>query len=167
MKRFWSRALAGVLVLSALGGCDLAPGKPFSWKSTVNTEFIIPSGDRLNFAYYQFGEAFQIGSGTLRGKMQINVPGSVIGTVPRQIGLDFDQFGQQGQTPITSYRLTAPLKMRPLGNGYQLTYKFTDRSVPAFNLAQFDYIRVGVQPDGGSIGKGWQVYGAYAFTPHK
>ena len=154
-----------LLLSVVLGGCDLEAGKPFSWKSTINTEFDIPSGSRFAFGSYQFGSDFQIGSGSFTGKMQTVVPRAQVGTVPQRIGLSFQQYDSAMLNMKASYDLIAPLKMRPSGAGYKLTYKFNDGTFPALSFAPFDVVQMNIQPIGGTIGTGWRVVGAYTLTP--
>jgi hypothetical protein len=167
MNRVHLCIVAAALVVSS--ACKLAPGKPFTWKSTVSTEFTVSDNQQLTLFTYQFGAPFQIGASAFKGKLQITVPRAEIASVPKQMDLSFVEFqgGSHGTTPVAAYTLSAALKMKPIGSDYRVSYTFNDRSVPAFDFTPIDYLEVDLKPSGGAIGPGWQVFGAYAVVPNK
>lgn len=151
-------------LLTVLAGCRF--DKPFTWKSTVETEFDVPANDHFVVGAYQFGAPFELGMGTIGGKLTTRVTKAQVGTVPQSLDWTMTWYDPTRTTVLGTYTMTAPLKMRPHGgSSYDLSYVYKPTQFAGFNIGANDYLQMELNPVGGTIGTGWKVGVGYTFKP--
>lgn len=167
MRSRWSvpmvAAVLGLAVL--LPSCDFAPGKPFTWKSTIDTEFDIPGDADRPIGAYQFYDPFELHPGTVGLKLTTRVSKAQIGSMPQSLQWTWNHYDPTKTTILDTYSLTAPLKMRPAGGGYGVSYTLKPQTFPGFTLGQDDYLQMNLKPIGGSLPTGLRLGVSYAYHP--
>lgn len=161
--RWYGMFYATAAALTLLLGCRVSPGKSFTYAGTLDTEFDIPAGNAYQLGAYYFGEPFEILPGTMGAKFSTLVPKAQIGTVPQSLELDMVWLAQDLTTVHQTYALTAPLKMRPHGTDYAVSYNFKPTDFSGWQLGLHDYLRLDLKPVGGTFGTGWHVKTAYSY----
>jgi len=163
----WSVPMVATFVVLGLllTSCRLTPDKPFTWKSSIDTEFDIPVDQDFPIGAYQFYQPFDLLPGKVGAKFSTRVSKLEIGSVPQSLTWTWNLYDPTKTTILDSYSMTANLKMRPAGSGYAISYVYKPQSFPGFTIGQDDYLQMNVKPTGGTLGTGWHLGVSYSYHP--
>ena len=164
MRMMAAWALCALFLL--FPACRFEPGKPFTWTSTVETEFQINAGEEHALGAWQVADPFELGPGTTSLKFKYRVPSSEMALIPPDLTWKLRVYDQTFSTMRFEYSLDLPGKMKPTGGGsaYNLTYQVKKQSFPGWNLNQYDNVVYLLQPSGGAITSGKQIFGQYVYV---
>lgn len=168
MTRFrWSVPMvAAVLGLGLLlVSCDFTPGKPFTWRASIDTQFDIPVDTDRPIGAYQFYDPFELGPGKVGAKFTTRVSKAQIGSMPQSLQWTWNLYDPTKTTILDSYSMTANLKMRPAGGGYGVSYVYKPQTFPGFTIGQDDYLQMNLKPIGGSLPTGLHLGVSYSYHP--
>ncbi len=167
MRSRWSSlvvaAVIGLAIL--LPSCRLTPGKPFTWKSSIDTEFDIPVDTDFAVGAYQFNEAFDLLPGKVGGKFSTHVSKAQVGSLPQSLTWTWNHYDPTRTNLLDTYSMTANLKMRPAGVDYAISYTYKPTLFQGSSFGQNDYLQMNVKPSGGFLPTGLHLGVSYAYHP--
>ncbi|HLK11012.1 MAG TPA: hypothetical protein VKW76_06495 [Candidatus Binatia bacterium] len=156
-------ALAALALV--LPSCRLVPGKPFTSRLAIETEFDIPADEDFAFGAYRFNEDFQLPPGTMGAKITTLVPASTIGSVPQSLRWTATWYDPTFTTVLGTYAMTANRKMTRIGHDYRIVYDFKPSVFPGYRLSQNDSVQMSIRPIGGKISTGWNLGLSFGYRP--
>lgn len=169
MARTTSAALAGfVVAIGAFGfGCRFEPGKPFSWSSTIRTQFAIGDGEDRQIGYYHFNDPFELSSGDVSLRMNYKADQAAGPLTPSALTLRLSLYDSTFSTMRFQYDLRTEGKMKQAGCcAYKVSFKGKDDGFSAWNVAAGDNLVWSVAPEGGILPNDVAIALRYTYKPN-
>jgi hypothetical protein len=159
----WTLAVVAVVTLGL--GCELAPGKPFSWRSTINTQFPIGDGEDREIGYWHFADPFEFRPGAVSLKMSYRADQTQGPTSPDGLAFRFRVYDPSFTNVKFQYDLDTAGKMKQKGCcAYNVSFKGKDGAFPGWNVEGGDNLVWSVVPTGGTLPSGVGLGINYVYT---
>jgi hypothetical protein len=165
MRRILRYAALAAAVVALGVACRFTPGKPYSWRSSIDTEFDIDDGADRQVGLWQFQDPFELSSGKVALKFSYHIPKSDAGFVPNTFTWHLRLYDETLTTMKFQYDLSTTGKMKPGGGGYKVSFKGKDSGFTGWNVSPHDNLVWSLEPQGGSLRSGTSLGIQYTYWP--
>lgn len=146
-------------------GCEITPGKSFTWRSTINTQFNVGDGEDRELGYWHFADSFEFNPGRVSLKLGYRADQSQGPSTPSALTWRFRVYDPTFTNLKFTYDFDTVGKMKQRGCcSYAVSFKGRDDGFPGWNADAGDNLVWSVQPSGGMLptGVGLSVNYVYA-----